>query len=236
MKKLFALMAVMLLLAGCSEAEQRTKARPKQKYTQDDLIGKYVDFSYIDTYGVWADFLTQATPEAELVIEQGDSELVFYDSNFRGTCEWSKDGSVRLCREEIVSQLPGNDMIMEMQPSVPYFMYKDYLIGDWTMPIDEVDGDLPNGEYTYCSINFDHSAIQDYTLGFFEDGTCEIESTGVTGDSSEYFEGTYNFDGKIILLTITEGKMDGHELSGTCEMALYVDGGKVYSSVYKKIS
>lgn len=42
--------------------------------------------------------------------------------------------------------------------------------------------------------------------------------------------------GKVVLLTFTEGDWDGQELSGTCKMALYIDDGKVYSSIYKKVS
>lgn len=237
MKKIFVLLtALVLMMAGCGNTDQGSQDQTEQIYSQDTLKGKYADYSYHDTMSVYASFLTGKTADITLTIEQEDSELVFNDSNFKGTCEWFEDGSVYFHRKEVVSQNHSLNLIMEQQPIDSYFVYKDYLIADWAMEIDDIDGELPDGEYTYCSLSPTHISLMDYSLTFFKDGTCEMNSTGATGNYEEYFAGTYAFDDKIILLTFTEGECYGEELSGTCKMALYVDGGKVHSSIYKKVS
>lgn len=237
MKKAFALLTVLaLLMAGCGNTAQESE----QKFTEDTLVGTYADYSYADTMSVYVSFLTETTAVPVLTIEQRDSKLVFNDSNYKGTCELSENGTVDFHREEVIAQNQGLhhslNTMMQQNPTESYFMYKDYLIADWDMPINEIDGELPNGKYTYCSISPAHTCLTDYTLGFFDDGTCEMESTGITGGDEEYFAGTYEFDGKVVLLTFTEGDYGDRELSGTCKMALYIDDGKVYSSIYKKVS
>ena len=236
MKKAFALLTVLaLLMAGCGNKAQESE----QKFTEDALVGTYADYSYTDTTSLRLS-LQGIAATSTLTIEQADSELIFNDSNYKGTCDLSEDGTVGFHREEVVAQNQGLhhslNTMMQQQPTVSYFMYKDYLIADWDMPINEIDGELPNGKYTYCSIRPAHTYLTDYTLGFFDDGTCEMESTGLFGANEEYFAGTYEFDGKVVLLTFTEGDWDGQELRGTCKMALYIDDGKVHSSIYKKVS
>lgn len=171
------------------------------------------------------------------MIEDTEDGLVFRDKMFKGTCDLFDDGEVILKRKEVIAEGAMKslaELTMDQVPLVFYTLYNDYLISNTAMDVSIIKGDLPAGKQTNCILSLQHITLKNYRLTFAENGVCKMECTGV-GSEKYYYEGSYECDGKMVLLTFTEGTMDGEAMTGKSEMALYIDDGKVYDSIYKKV-
>lgn len=235
MKKLFTLFIVLLLslsVAACSSGTSES---------EDDLVGEYVELSFSDPSSVQIDFeLGDKATKNVLSIGKDEEGYSYKDNNYSGECTLG-EGKLTLKTTKVIAEnevVKNNlEQMLERYPESAisdYFVYNDYLIRDLPLSAKVVSGELPKeGKNIYCDISIEDYTWTNFTLGLFEDGSCEMEA--VFNSDSCFVEGTYTVDGDIISLKFTEGRIFSSEYEDVLsEMVLYMKDGQLYGTVFKK--
>lgn len=223
-------------LLACNKGEEKTDSAESV-----ELTGNYQELSLLDGMSINTEFLLHANgiePEAKLKIDE--KEGTFQDDCFRGSITVESDKLV--CqREEVIAEpllKQSAQMQMEQFPEAEYIIYKDYLIENSPLSVEIEGGELPNGDFTDCSIWIDWFGYSRYNLGLSDDGYCEIEAFYDLTETDYFYCGSYEIDGNVIIITMNEGDVDSEAIpyDGEAKMALYISDGEIYGTVYQKDS
>ena len=240
MKKFLLLTASLFLSAVLLACSPRSN-KETQRITEADVVGNYVSYSLLDPLSIYTDLLLcedgkPPVSRETITLELADSDLTFRDNMFKGICELSDDNSLIFKRREVIAtglMQTLAETTLKQSPVVFSTVHNEYLVMDSSLTLLQVVGELPAGNNTDCVIFLDHITFKNYHITFKKDGSCQMDSIDSTF-ATYHYEGTYTFDGGIILLTFTGGEAHGDTLTGTSQMALYIDSGEVYSQIYKK--
>ena len=227
-----------------------TTTETADTFSLNDLVGEYKNIGVEDPLSMYTDFIISVNGEKNeamdmLYIENGDSGVTFRDYRFYGTCNIPRANSLALCRKgvDIDDSIVGAEShrrLAEQEfaliPTDLFIIYNNYLINETDMDILRIDGTLPEKSYSNCIIQLNHLNYNSYRIAFYTDGSCYIDGVQAEIGTKYHFSGTYNIEDKIVNMIFTSGTFDTESINGTCEMSLYIDNGKIYDEVFKKIS